>query len=120
MLTTRAWPTSLAKANACVSILASRDCSKPFDQGQGHAITTPHYAYEGRTGNDPDTVVFAFRGWEHHTVVLKVAGPSDQGCVASPEGRLQKVSLISSRERLGYISNTHLSCKQAVDLALNP
>ena len=36
-----------------------------FDFDQGYAEVTDHYAYDGRTGNDPDTVVFTFRHQEH-------------------------------------------------------
>jgi hypothetical protein len=36
-----------------------------FDVDQGFVDVVDHYAYEGRTGNDPDTVVFTFRHQEH-------------------------------------------------------
>jgi hypothetical protein len=42
--------------------------SERFDNDQGHADVIDHYAYEGRTINDPDTVVFTFREQERHVI----------------------------------------------------
>jgi hypothetical protein len=39
-----------------------------FDFDQGYAEVTDHYAYEGRTVSDPDTLVFRFRHQEHRVV----------------------------------------------------
>jgi hypothetical protein len=43
--------------------------SERFEVDQGHTDVTIHYAYQGPTGSDPDTVIFAFRQQEQHVTV---------------------------------------------------
>jgi hypothetical protein len=39
-----------------------------FDYDQGYSEVVDHYAYEGRTGTDPETVLFTFRHQEHRVI----------------------------------------------------